>query len=223
MKTKKKAKPVDSATPIIRKPKQRDGEKISVTRATTTAMQASTMWNTATTLQTVTTAWNANADAIEGNAKVIYDLKLKLAAAEASQRELRRNWKDVTKQVIATVATVCQGSADLVHQFGFDVLTHAALGPLSAPSGVGTSPGAVPGEADFAWERGNARHGFVVQHATDVTNASTVSAPIPCTKSKFTLVGAPSSSVVYFRVAAIDPTSTTGQGPWTDWVAGTVQ
>jgi hypothetical protein len=219
---KKKAKPVDTAMPIIRKPKHKDGDKISVTRATTTAMKASPTWNNAPTLQAVTTDWNANADAIEGNAKVIYDLRLKLAAAEANQRELRRNWNDVTRQVLATVATVCQGSADQVHQLGLDVLTHEALGPMPAPGGLGTAPGPLPGEAGFTWDRGSARHGFIVQHATDATNVSTVSAPIPCTKSKFTLAGAQSSTVVYFRVAAIDPTSATGQGPWSDWVAGTV-
>jgi hypothetical protein len=28
---------------------------------------------------------------------------------------------------------------------------------------------------------------------------------------------------VYFRVAAIDPTSSTGIGPWSDWVACTAR
>jgi hypothetical protein len=223
MSNKQKVKPVDRATPTIRKPKGTDPTKVSVTRSTTTAMQASPSWNQAPAVQTASKAWNSAADAIEGNAKVVADLRSKLAAAEAAQRGLRRDWNDALKQMLATVAIFCQGSADQVHAFGFDVLTHAGLGLLATPGNLATKPGTVIGEAVFSWARGSARHGFLVQHATDVNNAQTVSAAVPCTRSKYTLTGAPTSSVVHFRVAAIDPAAPTGQTPWSDWVAGTVR
>jgi len=220
---KKKAKPVDRAQPGIRKPKRTDGEKITVTRATTTAMQGSPTWLGSPALQAVTKTWNASADSIEGNAKVIADLRSKLAVAEAAQRGLRADWAVETKQVIATAAIACQGSADLVHGLGLDVLTHAALGPLAAPANLATSQGAALGSAVLTWARGNAHHGFVVQHATDPASQATLSVPVPCTRVRFTFVGGPPSSIVHLRVAAIDPTSPTGQSPWSDWIAATLR
>jgi len=221
--SKKKAKPVDRAVPVIRKPKQTDAEKISVTRATTTAMKGSPTWIGSPALQAVTTTWNASADSIEGNAKVIADLRSKLAVAEAAQRGFRVAWAVETKQVIAIAATACGGSADLVHGLGLDVFTHAVLGPLAAPANLTTSQGAVMGSAVLTWARGNARHGFVVQHATDPASPATLSMPVPCTRTRFTFVGGQPSAVVHLRVAAIDPSSPTGMSPWSDWVACTTR
>jgi len=220
---KQKAKPVDTATPTLRKPKRTDGERIALARSTTAAMQASALWATAPALQQAAKLWGTVTDSIESNVTVIAGHRTALAAAEAAQRGLRRNWNDATRQVIAAAAIVCGGSADQVHALGFDVLTHAALGLLGAPVGLVTSLGTATGEAVFRWSRGDALHGFLVQHASDVTNPATVSAAVASTRSKFTLTGAPTGSVVHFRVAAIDPASPTGQTPWSDWIAGTVR
>ena len=104
------------------------------------------------------------------------------------------------------------------------MLTHVA--PVAqdvAPSGLNTQPGTVAGEAVLSWPKGTAKRGFLVQRATDPANTATYSAAIPCTKTKYTIEGEKPSSVVYFRVAAIDPTKTAGLGPWSDWVAVTVR
>jgi hypothetical protein len=73
------------------------------------------------------------------------------------------------------------------------------------------------------WQRGTAKHGFVVQRAADVANPATYASAVPCTKTKYTLTGAQSATVVHFRVAAIDPTAPAGVSPWSDWVACTVR
>jgi hypothetical protein len=148
-------------------------------------------------------------------------LKDQLATAEAKQRTIRRQWMDAMRQVLGAIAVYCDGSTDMVHGFGLNVATRHALGPLAPPTGLTTKPGPNPGEATVSWERGSAHHGFLVQHATDVANATTYSAGIPCTKAKFTLDGVPTSSVVHFRVAAIDPSEKTGTTAWSDWVAAT--
>jgi hypothetical protein len=216
------AKPVDRATPVIRKSKSTDAAKVAVTRSITTAMKAAPQWNLPA-IQTAQAAWNTAADAIESNAKSIADLRSKLAQAEATQRANRQSWIVATRQMTSNVEVVCQGSPDLVHGLGFDVLTHGPAVAQAAPSGVVALPGTVGGEAVVSWQRGSGRHGFIVQHATDVANPATLSAAIPCTKTKYTLEGAPSLSIVHFRVAAIDPTSSTGQSPWSDWVTSTVR
>jgi hypothetical protein len=207
----------------MRKPKVTDGEKITATRSTTTAMQGSPTWIGSPALQAVTKTWNASADSIEGNAKVIADLRSKLAVAEAAQRGFRADWAVETRQVIAIAASACAGSADLIHGLGLDVVSHAVLGPLAAPQNLAASQGAALGTAVLTWARGSAHHGFVVQHATDPASPATLSMPVPCTRSRYTLVGATSSTVVHLRVAAIDPSSPTGQSPWSDWIAATVR
>ena len=222
MGTKQKAKS-DTATPHITGPMRTDATRVATTRTQATAMEASPLWAGAPQLQTVTTGWTKAADAMEANGKVVADLKKKLAAAIADQHGLRRDWKAATLQVIATAASVCQGSVDQVRALGFETRTYSPVGELPAPTGLAVNPGKDLGEAVFSWKRGSATHGFIVQHATDVANLATISDALPCTRSKFTLKGATPSSTVHFRVAAIDPRSETGAGPWSDWIAGMVR
>ena len=124
------------------------------------------------------------------------------------------------KQVVTNVTVYCGGSADKVTGFSLEVITHGRIGLLAAPVDLTVNPGALPGEVESKWTKGVAIHGFVVQHATDPTNAATISASIPSTKPKFALAGLPSNANVSVRVAAIDPASPTGQSPWTAWVIG---
>jgi hypothetical protein len=219
-----KVKPVAKATPVIRKPKGTDGEKISVTRGITSTMQKAPQWNASPDLQAAATAWNTAADVVENNAKVITAARNALAALEATQRAARQDWKLATRKMTATVAVVSEGSPDTVHLLGFDVFTHvAAIAQEAAPSGLVSQPGSAPGEAVISWQKGTARHGFLVQRATDPANAGTYSAAIPCTRTKYVDQGEKSATVVYFRVAAIDPTKATGLSPWSDWVSCTVR
>jgi len=218
----KKAGPT-RARPSLRISNRSDAAKIAATRSTTTAMQGSSLWAGSPNLQAANTAWNKAANALETNAKSIADTRAKLAVLEDAQLGLRLDW-DVANQHMTSVAEVtAAGAPDQVNALGYDVVKHVAGGALAAPEGLSTALGTAAGQAKLAWHRGAARHGFVVVHATDVANQATYSVQIPCTKSKFTLSGAPSLSVVHFRVAAIDPTSQTGISPWSDWVAGTVR
>jgi hypothetical protein len=220
---KTKAKPVDRAKPVIRKPKTSDGEKITVTRSMTTAMKGSSLWASSPNLQASVGAWNKAADAVEANAKLIADARSNLAALEATQRVARHAWVVTTRQVTADADTASQGSADMVHSLGFDVVIHVPAGTLEAPTGLVTLPGTALGEAVIAWQRGKARHGFIVQRAADVANPASYVAPVPCTKTKCAIAGLAPAAVVHFRVAAIDPTSDTGASPWSEWVACTVR
>ncbi len=200
-----------------------DTAKVGVTRTQTTAMQASSLWSGSPELQSVTTGWNKAADALETNGKGIADLRKKLAAAIAQQHAARRDWKAAQNQVLATVASVCQGSVDQVLSLGFKTRTSTPVGALSAPTGLTVGPGMGAGDVLAVWERGSARHGFIVQHATDVANVATYSGNVPSTRVRFTLTGQAPATVVHFRVAAVDPSSASGMSPWSDWVAGTAK
>src|SRR5262249_48956310 len=127
------------------------------------------------------------------------------------------------QQLTALVAIFCEGSSDRVHAFGFDVRQHSLSGAVHAPVGITSTPGAISGTVMFQWTRGNARRGFVIQHASDAANPATYSQIVRGTKAKYARAGAPPASTVYFRVAAIDSKVASGQGPWSDWTAGTAR
>jgi hypothetical protein len=197
---------------------------VTVTRDVTSAASKNPGWQQATDLQAVSKAWNQIADSIEGNASVVTGLRTQLKIAEAKQMGLRRAWRATKKQVLSTADVLCAGSADDLRAYGFDVLTHGVPGqPVAVPDNLSTAPGKAGGEVSAKWPKGDAKHGFIVQHATDVANAATFSAPIPSTTCKFTLTGQTPATSVHFRVAAIDPSSPTGQTAWSAWVAGTVR
>ena len=56
------------------------------------------------------------------------------------------------------------------------MLKHGLLGPLPMPANLTGLPGIAVGDARISWALGLARHGFLVQHATDVANPATYSA-----------------------------------------------
>ncbi len=218
--SKAKKPPVDRAVATIRKETGTDALKVSVTNSLGQAMAKSPDWAAATDVQTAVKAWTANAAALGTDAQTIAGLRAQLNAAEAAQEGLRRDWQASRAQVISTVTVFCGGSADKVAGFNLDVVSHQRLGAMATPTGLSVNPGTGTGEVEASWSRGLARAGFLLQHATDPTNAATVSAVTAWTKTKFTLGGLPSNANVSFRVAAIDPSAATGQSPWSGWVGG---
>ena len=209
-----------NAVATIKRKTNTDTLRVSVTHDLSQAMSQSTNWSAATDVQSAVKAWGAGADAIDANAKTIANLRAQLKAAEAKQLTLRRTWTAAKKQVLSNVTVFCGGSADMVKTFTLDVITRTTVGALPAPIDLAVNPGKVLGEVVTTWEKGLATHGFLVQHATDPTNAATVSAYIPSTKPKLTLGSLPQGANVSVRVAAIDPASPTGMSPWTAWVVG---
>jgi hypothetical protein len=216
----RKKKPVDRATPVINMPKETDRDMVTTTRTTTTQMEKSSLWASSPALRENAQEWNDAADAIESNAEEIAVLRAKLAAMEAAQRANRARWRRATSAMLGTAAVVCAGSKDLVHEIGFAVLTRGRIGPLPAPGGIVAMTGKKYGEGIVTWQRGRARYDFMVQQATDPTDPSTWSA-LRRAPTSIEVKGAP-RSLLYVRVAAMDPTQKTGTGPWSDWVAVTL-
>jgi len=216
-------KTIDNAKPVIKKKRGTDAAKIKVTRSMTTIIQGSPEFGSAPELQSATAEWNKEADRVEANAKLVAELQDKLAAAQADQQAIRRDWSAATQKLIAHVAVFAKGSADQLRGLGFDVRSRTPSSPQEAPAGLVAYPGDESGEVVVRWQRGGARHGFIVQHTTDPANPAAFSPNIPVTRTKYTLVGALPSSIVHLRVAAVDPTSDMGHSPWSDWVVFSVR
>ena len=219
---KAKATPhVDHARPVLNQSQRTDAQKVAATQSTSASMQASPSWAGAPTVQAAVAKWGQDATALGAKAGVVTQLRLQLATAMGDLRVLRRNWTTSTDHVLSTVNVFSQGSVDTVKSFSLEVQSRTPAGAPVAPANLTIAKGNKPGEALAKWSRGGrARHGFVVQHATDATNPATYSAIAPTTKSKYALDGLPSGSIVYVRVAAIDPNE--GEGPWSQWVSGPV-
>jgi hypothetical protein len=214
---------VDSARPAIRFSTRTDAEKVRVARTVTTAAKNGPGWATALDLQAAAKVWTHAADDMEANATVISGLRAQLAAAEGKQATLRRSWRAARRQVLSAADVLCAGSADDVKAYGFDTFTRMPGSAIAPPETVHTAPGKALGTVHVSWLKGSGRRGFVLQAATDVSNAATYSASIPVTGTKYTYKGAPSGSVVHFRVAAIDPSETTGLTAFSAWVSGTAR
>jgi hypothetical protein len=168
-------------------------------------------------------AWDGDATNIDAQAKVLAALRAELKTAVAKLASLRCDWQTSKVQVMSIATSVCAGSPDRVKALNLDVVAHARLGALAAPIGVAGVPGVGNGEVTLAWTKGNVIHGWLVQYATDPANPASFSAAIPSTKRKITLSGLPHGANLSFRVAAIDPASTTGLTPWSAWVIATVR
>jgi hypothetical protein len=220
---KKTAPDIDRARPSIARTTVTDVQKVTVARDIVATAKKAPGWNAASDLQGAAKVWSQSCDDLDSNGQAIVAKRSELRTMEAKQRTLRRAWRAARRQVLGTVDVLCAGSADEIKVYGFDAHLRVSLGPLGVPDGLATAPGKEPGQAIFSWLKGLARHGSLVQHATDVANPATYSPPIACTKSKFTLTGALPGSSVSFRIAAIDPSSPTGQTAWSGWVVGTVR
>jgi hypothetical protein len=200
-----------------------DAGRVSTTRSIAAAMKQSPDWAAATNVQTEVAAWSKAADAIEASVGLIANLRAQLSNAEATLASQRRDWATSKVQVTTAVTLFCAGSADKVKGFSLDVVTHARIGLLGAPIDLTVNPGREAGQVLGAWAKGQARHGFLAQHATDPASPATISAPVPCTKPKLLLTGLTSGTSMSLRVAAIDPASATGMSPWSAWVVGNVR
>ncbi len=222
MSKKSKATP-DRATPKLRMNGTSDQARVATTQALATAMPQSPDWAQATGVQGALTLVKQGSDALAANATLLGNLRTQLENAMQKQVGLRHDWQVAAGQLLSAVEVFCNGAAEKVTAFGLDVRTRAVASPQAAPVGLVATSGKANGDLVLRWTRGTARHGFVVQHAADKTNAATYTAPMPCTKTRMTLSGLPSGALVYVRLAAVDTTVVPAVGPWSDWVTGTAR
>jgi hypothetical protein len=224
MSTKKAKKPrVDRAKPKLRITGTSDKAKVAATKALGISMPQSPEWAQATDAHAALQLVQSGSDALDANAVLATNLRTQLATVLAKQFALRSDWTVAVGKLLSTVEVFCNGQAERVQAFGFDVHQRVAIGPQPAPANLTVTTGKDVGQVVAAWTKGTGLHGFVVQHATDPSNPATYSAIEPCTTPHVTLRGLPSGSVVHVRVAAVDPKASPAMGPWSVWASGTVR
>ena len=218
-----KVKLAPRATPTTPKPRHTTADKVSLTRSLTTSMQASSHWPAATELQSSVTSWNTLANALEANAALIAHLHDQLAQAQLSQRLTLQNWAAGAKHVFSNVDILAGGDVETIQSLGLVPVVRGAPIAQLVPDHITSVPGTLSGQAVVKWDPGvKGRHGYVVQHGTDVATAA-ATVPVVFTKRRYVITGASPASVVQLRVAAVDSSSPTGQTAWSPWVAITVR
>jgi hypothetical protein len=218
--SKKNGPHVDRAVPTLRTPKRRNADKVAVTTSLSATMKASPGWVQAVSVQPALAELESHAHDIATSLATIQGLEQQLTLAKAAMLSQGRKWQTSYEHLLSTVEVYADGSVEVVKGFGLEVRsTSATLGPVAVPANLVLSTGKKTGEVKAQWSK-TGHVGYVVQQATDPANPATFAAPHAWTKTKYTLGGLPSGAIVYFRVAAIDPSSSSGQSPWTAWTSG---
>src|SRR6185312_13678033 len=101
--SKKKKPTVDRAVATIKQSAGTDAQKAAVAGTLAQEMAKSPNWAAATDVQAAVKAWTGNTSALESNAQTISSLRTQLAAAEAKQEGIRRDWMASRKQVVSAV------------------------------------------------------------------------------------------------------------------------
>ena len=72
--------------------------------------------------------------------------------------------------------------------------------------------------AGFRWKPTPGAHGYMLQHALNPADATTYSAEISLSESRFWLTNQTRGTTVYFRVLACDARLPNGRTAYTAWV-----
>jgi hypothetical protein len=218
-------KSASRAKPKMNQARSTVADKVALTRNVTSAAKQSPHWASATVLQGAVTAWNGTADAIAASDAAVRQLREQLKAAVRNLEIQTQQWGVEANHVLSNVDIICGGDREMIQSFGLQAVVRGSAQPVPVPTAITTSPGKLSGTGVIRWTLGGqkARHGFLLQRATDVANAATYSTPVACTKRRYVLTGASPASVVHVRIASVDPSSATGQSAWSDWVAVSVR
>ena len=145
-----------------------------------------------------------------------------LAQAEADEITIMRHWGLRRLGVLHAVNVYCDGSKEKVQSFTLPRIQRKKLPPATVPTKLGAAKSKKPTSAVVAWGRTKGNHGYMVQHATDLNDPATLSAPIMCKRARFALPEQTLGATIHFRVLALDPSLPGGQSDYTAWVAVTV-
>jgi hypothetical protein len=194
-------------------------EKVSGAQAHITSIKASANWAAATAVQTATNAWATETTAVDTTAQLIASLEKQIGVARANQLVNLRRWSQQRQATLSAIDVFCDGSKDTMLTFGVAVAAPTAHEPASTPVGLISRKDKVSRAVAWQWFLTPAnRYGFMVQHATNVADATTYSQPTSCSKRSFKLLSQTPGTTISLRVMALDPALPTGQTDWSAWV-----
>jgi len=200
-----------------------ESEKVDGAEAHIAAIKASSSWGAATGVQTATTAWATETTALDTDNTSIAALEKALGVARTNRLASLRRWTLQRQAVLSAINVFCDGSRDTMLTFGVAVAESTPHQPASTPVGLMSRKEAVAHAVGWQWFLTPLnRYGFMVQHATNVADATTYSQPMVCSKRSFKLLQQTPATTISLRVMALDPALPTGQTDWSTWVPSVV-
>jgi hypothetical protein len=209
----------DYAEPRIKDPIDTADEKVKVAAPLIVAIKACPDFTLALEVQAALDLFATETDNLAAKNKAVATADLAATTARAAQGTAQRRWGARKRALVAAVSLRCDGSKDLVQQYGFGIVEHAPTPLAVVPEGLLRKKTKGSGSVGVEWNVQPSGHDFMVQHATDPANPSTYSTPQSSSKASFVLNGLPPTTTVHFRVLALDPRLPTGQTDFCAWLA----
>jgi hypothetical protein len=160
---------------------------------------------------------------VDTSVQSIASLEKQIGVARTNQLANLRRWALQRQAVLSAINVFCDGSKDTMLTFGVEVATATIHHPASIPVGITARKGKVSRQVAWQWLlTPKNRYGFMVQHATNVADATTYSQPMSCSKRSFKLLLQTPGTAISLRVMGLDPSLPTGQTDWSPWVPNMV-
>ena len=177
--------------------------------------------NTAISSEVTTAAdqWNTSHLAYVASNKKVVDADVAAAKARTERATAERDLLGRARGCLLAITVDAAGSEAAIKAYGVDVAERLGSPLETTPTGLIGVKTLTTGLAGWKWKTHKRNHGFMVQWATDPTNAATHSAQIHCTKGRFSITAQTPGATLYLRVAALDSRLLGGQTAYSAWVS----
>jgi hypothetical protein len=215
-------KKTDNATAHLTESAGSPAEMVAAGHKHIPAVKASTALSSAAEVSATLALWELENNNLDVVNKKVTKAETDLAQARSDQASVARRWKGRAQSCVVAVTVFADGSKDVVTGFGMSLAQRRLQAVETTPVDLRSMRSRVSGTATARWRTHKGNHGYMVQHATTTTDATTHSAPMHASAGKFALPGQIPGATLYFRVAACDARLPGHQTAYTDWVPVTV-
>jgi hypothetical protein len=211
-------KKVDRATPQIVDTSEMPEQLVITGNEAIGNIKASAGLAGAPAVQVVVTAWATANTNLDANNKAKAAARLALDTALANEGPLVRRWGISKRAVISAIEVVGDGSAEVVQSFNVAVEQRQAHPEASVPANLRAMKVHKTNVASVRWDPSPGATGYMLQHATSPSDATTYAPLIYVKDSKYHYGGQVPGTTIYFRVLALDASLPTGQTTFSAWV-----
>lgn len=173
-------------------------------------------------VKTANDAWNTENANLGAANQTVVDCETALDAARANQATVVRRWNGRAKGVLNAINVYSDGSKDVIKGFGLGVAERSETPLETVPTDLRGVRSKSTGTATWKWKTHKGNHGYMVQHCTNPTDATTFSVPVYSSAGNFELPGQTAAATLYLRVAACDTRLPGRQTEYTAWASAVV-
>jgi hypothetical protein len=208
---------VDQARPVIPAGKTPD-EMVTDGTSTQAGVAASPNYASAPGVQAANKSYGAAVTALQANNTAKAKAKADLQTAETNEPVLVRRVNAQRRGLASAIEVFADGSKDIANSFNVPLDAKTASPEAVTPVNARPMKSKTGDRAGFRWDPTPGAKSYVLQHATNPADATTFSAELPTSESRFWLMGQTRGTTISFRVLACDARLPGGRTPYTAWV-----